>query len=241
MSFSLLSLGFVLGMRHALETDHVAAMASLVTRSGSVGDSIRQGAVWGAGHTLTLFVFGSVVLLLDTVMPEKLAQGLEFIVGLMLVGLGIDVLRRLQRDHIHIHFHRHADGQRHFHAHSHAGERGHAAVHRHHHHHDNRGRFPLRALFVGIIHGMAGSAVLILLTLQSVHSPLTGMVYILMFGIGSIAGMATLSAIIAVPLRYSITGLSWVHNGLQALVGVTTLCVGGMMLYDIGITGGLMV
>jgi ABC-type nickel/cobalt efflux system permease component RcnA len=240
MSFSLLSLGFMLGMRHALETDHVAAMASLVTRSGSMGDSIRQGAVWGAGHTLTLFVFGSVVLLLDTVMPEKLAQGLEFMVGLMLVGLGIDVLRRLQRDRIHIHLHRHADGQRHFHAHSHAGERGHAAVH-HHHHQDNRGRFPLRALFVGIMHGMAGSSILILLTLQSVHSPLTGMVYILLFGVGSIAGMAILSAIIAVPLRYSITGLHRVHNGLRALVGVATLSVGGMMLYDIGITGGLLV
>jgi ABC-type nickel/cobalt efflux system permease component RcnA len=239
MSFSLLSLGFLLGMRHALETDHVAAMASLVIRSGSLGDSIRQGAVWGAGHTLTLFVFGSVVLLLDTVMPEKLAQGLEFMVGLMLVGLGIDVLRRLQRGRIHLHFHRHADGQQHFHAHSHARERGHATIH--HHRHDRRGRFPLRALFVGFMHGMAGSAVLILLTLQSVHSPLTGMVYILMFGIGSIAGMATLSAIIAVPLRYSITGLSWVHNGLQALVGVTTLCVGGIILYDIGITGGLLV
>jgi ABC-type nickel/cobalt efflux system permease component RcnA len=238
MSFSLLSLGFLLGMRHALETDHVAAMASLVTRSGSLGDSIRQGAVWGAGHTLTLFLFGSVVLLLDTVMPEKLAQGLEFMVGLMLVGLGIDVLRRLQRDRIHIHFHRHADGQQHFHAHSHARERGHATVH--HHHHDNRGRFPVRALFVGLMHGMAGSAVLILLTLQSVHSPLTGMIYILMFGVGSITGMATLSAIISVPLRYSVTGLSWVHNGLQALVGVATLCVGGITLYDIGITGGLL-
>ncbi|MGB5177644.1 MAG: urease accessory protein [Gammaproteobacteria bacterium] len=239
MSFSLLSLGFLLGMRHALETDHVAAMASLVTRSGSVGDSIRQGAVWGAGHTLTLFLFGSLVLLLDTVMPEKLAQGLEFMVGLMLVGLGIDVLRRLQRDRIHFHFHRHVDGQRHLHAHSHAGERGYTAVHHHYHH--NRRRFPLRALFVGIMHGMAGSAVLILLTLQSVHSPLTGMVYILLFGVGSIAGMATLSAIIAVPLHYSITGLGRVHNGLQALVGVSTLCVGGMMLFDIGITGGLLV
>ena len=240
MSFSLLSLGFMLGIRHALETDHVAAMASLVTRSGSMGDSIRQGAVWGAGHTLTLFVFGSVVLLLDTVMPEKLAQGLEFMVGLMLVGLGVDVLRRLQRDHIHIHLHHHADGHRHFHTHSHAGEHGHAVVH-HHRHQGNRGRFPLRALFVGIMHGMAGSSILILLTLQSVHSPLTGMVYILIFGIGSIAGMVILSAIITVPLRYSITGLSWVHNGLQALVGVATLCVGGIMLYDIGITGGLLV
>jgi ABC-type nickel/cobalt efflux system permease component RcnA len=238
VSVSLLSLGFLLGMRHALESDHVAAVASLATRSRSMGDTIRQGAVWGAGHTLTLFVFGSLVLLLDTVIPETLARVLEFTVGLMLIGLGIDVLQRLLRERIHFHVHRHADGQLHFHAHSHAGEQGHPAVHHHPH---QRGRFPLRALFVGMMHGMAGSAALILLTLQSVHSPLTGMVYIMLFGVGSIAGMAALSAIIAVPLRYSIAGLNWAHNALHALVGVTTLGVGSMIVYDIGIAGGLLV
>jgi ABC-type nickel/cobalt efflux system permease component RcnA len=238
VSISLLSLGFLLGMRHALESDHVAAVASLATRSRSMGDTIRQGAVWGAGHTLTLFVFGSLVLLLDTVIPETLARVLEFTVGLMLIGLGIDVLQRLLRERIHFHVHRHADGQLHFHAHSHAGEQGHPAVHHHPH---QRGRFPLRALFVGMMHGMAGSAALILLTLQSVHSPLTGMVYIMLFGVGSIAGMAALSAIIAVPLRYSIAGLNWAHNALHALVGVTTLGVGSMIVYDIGIAGGLLV
>jgi ABC-type nickel/cobalt efflux system permease component RcnA len=238
VSISLLSLGFLLGMRHALESDHVAAVASLATRSRSMGDTIRQGAVWGAGHTLTLFVFGSLVLLLDMVIPETLARVLEFTVGLMLIGLGIDVLQRLLRERIHFHVHRHAGGQLHFHAHSHAGEQGHPAVHHHPH---QRGRFPLRALFVGMMHGMAGSAALILLTLQSVHSPLTGMVYIMLFGVGSIAGMAALSAIIAVPLRYSIAGLNWAHNALHALVGVTTLGVGSMIVYDIGIAGGLLV
>jgi hypothetical protein len=237
---SLLMLGFLLGMRHAMESDHVAAVASLATRSRSLSDTIRQGAVWGAGHTLTLFFFGSLVLLLDTVIPATLAQVLEFMVGLMLIGLGIDVLQRLLRERIHFHVHRHADGQLHFHAHSHAGEADHPAIHQHEHEHE-RSRFPLRALFVGMMHGMAGSAALILMTLQSVHSPLTGMIYILLFGIGSIAGMAVLSAIIAVPLRYSISGLSRVHYGLHALVGVTTLYVGGMIVYHIGIAGGLLV
>jgi ABC-type nickel/cobalt efflux system permease component RcnA len=236
VSVSLLSLGFLLGMRHALESDHVAAVASLATRSRSMGDTLRQGAVWGAGHTLTLFIFGSLVLLLDTVIPETLAQILEFMVGLMLIGLGIDVLRCQLRERIHIHLHRHPDGELHFHAHSHAGERGYAVVHHHHH----RRRFPLRALFVGMMHGMAGSAALILLTLQSVHSPLTGMIYIMLFGVGSIAGMAALSAIIAVPLRYSVSGLRWAHTGLHTLIGVTTLYVGGMMVYDIGIAGRLL-
>jgi len=239
MSFSLLSLGFLLGMRHAMETDHLAAVASLATRSHSVGETIRQGAVWGMGHTLTLFVFGSLVLLLDSIMPETLAQALEFAVGLMLVGLGADVLRRLLRERIHFHVHRHANGTLHLHAHSHAGESGHPALHQHRHVH-NKG-FPLRALLVGVMHGMAGSAALTLLTLQTVQSPLTGMVYIALFGIGSIAGMAALSAIIAVPLRYSATGLTWLHNGLRAVIGVITLVVGGVMVYDIGITGGLLV
>jgi len=237
VSISLLSLGFLLGMRHALEGDHVAAVASLATRSRSMGDTIRQGAVWGAGHTLTLFLFGSLVLLLDAVIPETLAQVLEFMVGLMLIGLGIDVLRSLLRERIHFHAHRHADGRWHLHALAHAGEQDNAALHRHRH---RSGRFPLRALFVGMMHGMAGSAALILLTLQSVHSPLAGVVYILLFGAGSIAGMAVLSAIIAVPLRYSVSGLRWAHNGLHALVGVSTLSMGGMMVYDIGIAGGLL-
>jgi len=239
MSFSLLLLGFLLGMRHAVETDHVAAVASLVTRSRSMSDTLCQGAVWGLGHTLTLFIFGSLVLLLDTVMPETLAQTLEFVVGLMLVGLGIDVLRRLQRERIHFHVHQHADDTLHFHAHSHTGESVHPAVH--HHHHERTRGFPLRALLVGMMHGMAGSAALILLTLQTVHSPLTGLLYIALFGIGSIAGMAVLSVIIAVPLRYSASSLTWVHNGLQAVIGVTTLIIGGIIVYDIGITGGLLV
>lgn len=239
MSFSLLSLGFLLGMRHAMETDHLAAVASLATRSHSMGETIRQGAVWGMGHTLTLFVFGSLVLLLDGIMPETLAQALELAVGLMLVGLGVDVLRRLLRERIHFHVHRHANGTLHFHAHSHAGESVHPAVH--HHRHNSRESFPIRALLVGVMHGMAGSAALILLTLQTVHSPLTGMVYIALFGVGSIAGMAALSAIIAVPLRYSASGLTWLHNGLRAVIGVITLVVGGVIVYDIGITGGLLV
>jgi hypothetical protein len=237
LSIGLLSLGFLIGMRHAMETDHLAAVASLATRGRSMGDTIRQGAVWGMGHTVTLFAFGSLVLLLDAVVPEALALSLEFMVGLMLLGLGADVLRRLLRERIHFHVHRHADGELHYHAHSHAGESGHPAVHRHHHggSHD----FPLRALFVGVMHGMAGSAPLILLTLQTVHSPLVGMVYIALFGLGSIAGMAALSVIIAIPLHYSGAGLTRLHNGLQAVIGVITMMVGGVMVYDIGIAGGL--
>lgn len=231
MTLSLLLLGFLIGMRHAVETDHVAAVASLATRSRSIGDTIYQGAAWGLGHTLTLFLFGSVVLVLDLVMPERMAQILEFMVGVMLVGLGFDVMRRLVREKIHFHLHRHRGGEVHFHAHSHAGEESHDPRR---HVHDHPEGFPLRALFVGLMHGMAGSAALILLTLQTVQSPLVGLVYIALFGVGSMLGMALLSIVIAIPLRYSARGLTWLHNGLQAVIGLATIGIGTMLIYRIG-------
>jgi len=231
MSLSLLLLGFLIGMRHAVESDHVAAVASLATRSRSMTDTIRQGAAWGLGHTLTLFLFGSIVLILDAVMPERMAQLLELLVGVMLIGLGVDVLRRLIRERIHFHVHEHHDGAVHFHAHFHAGERGHDPARHHHDHHEG---FPVRALVVGLMHGMAGSAALILLTLQTVQSPWTGLLYIALFGVGSMIGMALLSIIIAIPLRASARGVTWLHNGLQATVGIATIAIGAVMIYQIG-------
>ncbi len=237
MNLTLLSLGFIIGMRHAMETDHVAAVASIATHGQSVGDTIRQGAFWGMGHTLTLFLFGSLVLLMDAVIPETLAAALEFMVGLMLLGLGIDVLRRLLRDRIHFHRHQHTDGTRHLHAHSHSGDSGHPAVHSHGH--DRLHSIPLRALLIGMMHGMAGSAALILLTLQTVHSPLAGIAYIAFFGVGSIAGMALMSLIIAVPLRYSAASLTWMNNGLQAAIGIITIAIGSAIVYGVGTAGTL--
>jgi len=229
MTLSILLLGFMIGMRHAIETDHVAAVASLATSSGSIGDTVRQGAAWGLGHTLTLFVFGSIVLVFDAVLPEQLAHTLELLVGIMLIALGFDVLRRLARDKIHFHTHHHDDGEQHFHAHSHVGERVHQPE-RHHHAHTEG--FPLRALYVGLMHGMAGSAALILLTLQTVKSPITGLIYIALFGAGSMAGMALLSFVIAIPLRCSARGLTWLHNGLQGAVGCATILIGAFLIFQ---------
>ena len=130
---TLLLLGFLIGMRHALEADHVAAVASLATRSRSIGETVRHGAVWGIGHTLTLFLFGSLVIWMDGVMPEQLARWLELAVGIMLIILGIDVLRRIIQEKIHFHAHRHDNGETHFHAHSHAGEKHHGENHQLHH------------------------------------------------------------------------------------------------------------
>ncbi len=228
---SLLLIGLFIGMRHALEADHVAAVASLTSQKQSLAHTIKQGAVWGMGHTITLFLFGSVVIFMDTVMPADLAQGLEMAVGMMLVLLGADVLRRVVRDRIHFHSHLHGNGHYHFHAHSHAGEsriQHDALSHTHQH---PRG-FPLRALMVGMMHGMAGSAAVILLALETVSSPLQGMLYILTFGIGSIFGMALLSVIISFPMRLSARRLTWAHNSFQVLVGGLTIGLGMFVLYE---------
>jgi len=235
---SVLLLGFLLGMRHAVEADHVAAVASLTTRSHSFAEAIRMGATWGVGHTLTLFLFGAIVIFSDSIIPEQMAMMLEFAVGIMLVLLGIDVIRRMRQERIHFHVHEHDEGVRHFHAHSHAGE----GVHEDSPHlHSHRKKFVLRPLLVGMMHGMAGSAALIVLTLQTVESPLTGMLYILLFGVGSVAGMAALAAVIMLPLRHSAKHLTRVHHALQVAVGIGTITLGSYLMYEIGFVEGLIV
>jgi len=231
---AVLLLGFLIGMRHAVEADHVAAVATLATRGRSVADAVWQGAVWGLGHTLTLLVIGSIVLLLNAVVPARAAHALEFAVGVMLVILGVDVLRRLWRERIHFHTHRHADGAEHFHAHAHDPGAAHDPAH---HDHGHRQGFPVRALLIGAMHGMAGSAALILLTLESVGAPAVGILYIALFGLGSIAGMAALSVVIAVPLRYSAHGLTRLHNSLRGAIGVATIALGGLLMVQVGMQG----
>ena len=234
--FSVMFLGFLIGMQHAMEVDHIAAVASLATRHGSVVETARQGMAWGAGHALTLFLFGGVVLLMDTMVPERFSQGLELAVGVMLVILGADVLRRMARERIHFHSHRHGDTL-HFHAHSHEPGLSHS---KDPHQHEHPRRFPLRALMVGIMHGMAGSAALIILALSSVTSISEGVGYIALFGLGSILGMTVLAVIISLPLKYSPRGLTWTHNALKAAVGMVTIAVGFMLIYEMGINQSLL-
>jgi ABC-type nickel/cobalt efflux system permease component RcnA len=227
----ILLLGLLLGMRHALDADHLAAVATLVTRSRSVGHTVLQGVAWGAGHTLTLLLFGGAVLVLGLVLPERAALALELAVGVMLVALGAELLYRLWRRRVHFHAHRHADGAAHFHAHAHPGESPHDPD-RHEHSHG----FPLRALLVGMVHGMAGSAALILLSLETLRTPAWGLVYIALFGLGSIAGMAALSVVIAIPMRLTSGRLASgrldrAHGGLSALVGLGTVLLGCYVVF----------
>ncbi len=230
---SALLIALLIGMRHALEADHIAAVASLAAGSRRPGEMVRLGVAWGLGHGLTLFAVGTAVLVLDGVVPERLALGLEVAVGVMLVILGADVLRRMARDRVHFHAHPHA-GRVHVHAHSHASE-GHHAASPHDHAHGLTGR----ALVVGLVHGLAGSAGLVVLVLGTLDSVWSGILYMAAFGLGSVAGMAALSLAMAVPLRFGARRLTRAYNGLMAAVGLLTIGLGAAVLYQTAMIAGL--
>ena len=220
--FGILGLGFLLGMQHALEADHIAAVSSIAARRTRVGDIVKHGLTWGVGHTLTLFMFAGAAILLGRAIPDVVARPIEAAVGLMLIGLGSHVLWRLWRDRVHFHRHGHTDGTVHFHAHSHAGDTlPHArAPHAHEH------GFRWRTLLVGLMHGMAGSAALLVLTVSQAPSAAAGLGYIALFGVGSMIGMGLLSTVIAVPIAISARFLTLANRTLQGAVGLVTIAIG---------------
>lgn len=219
---AVLVLGFLMGMRHALEADHLAAVASLATRGTSVGAGVLRGAAWGLGHSITVIAVGGVCLLLGSAVPPSLARLLEAAVGLMLLVLGAQVFRRMRRERVHVHVHRHADGTVHLHAHRHGPEEPHGPEHQHRH----APGFPLRALLVGLVHGMAGSAALVLLLLPGLGARWLGLIYLALFGLGSILGMAALSAVVALPFRISARRFGGALRALEALVGLAAIGIG---------------
>lgn len=224
--------GFLLGLQHALEADHIAAVASITADKKGVRQIVRHGAVWGLGHALMLGAFGGAVYALELSLSGRLASGLEFAVGIMMVLLGARLLYVLLRDRIHFHTHRHAAGDVHFHAHSHAGDVTNHAASRHAHAHRAGGW--RRSLAVGMMHGLAGSAALVALAASSAPSVPLGIAFMVLFGIGSIAGMALFSTVIAVPLSYTATTLTWATRGFQALAGVFAIGIGLHTLVETG-------
>lgn len=226
-----LFIGFLFGLRHALDADHIAAVASLATRSRTTGETVRVGLAWGLGHAATLFLVCVAVLALDLGFPERIAHTVEFLVGVMLVALGIDVIRRALRDRLHVHAHRHGGAKLHVHIHTHAGEGRHeTSAHAHQH----RTGLPRRAVMVGLMHGLAGSAALLLLSVGAVGGMTFGLLYVALFGIGSMAGMAVLSLTMALPFRIFARGASWALNGLNLVIGTGTAVLGGMLIFETG-------
>ncbi len=223
---SVLFLGFVIGLQHALEADHVAAVSSLVCGKSEVKGIARHGAIWGLGHTLVLAVFGGGAIFLKMTIDDGFANGLEFGVGVMLVALGGNVLYRLWRQKIHFHAHRHSNGNLHFHAHSHRHDPDPHDLSPHAHEHPSWAR----TFLVGLMHGMAGTAALVVLTATTFEAPGLGFVFILVFGVGSIIGMVALSAAIAVPISLTARSLTRVNTGIQAAVGLATLAIGVVVI-----------
>ena len=223
-----LLLGLLLGMQHALEVDHLAAVASLATHSRSRRGILRHGVTWGVGHMLTLAVFAGAVIVSERTISAALAGWLEGAVGVMLVLLGASVLRRLYRERIHFHVHRHDGDHAHLHAHSHADD---AVPHdRSAHKHEHPHGVPLRSLAVGMMHGLAGSAALVVLAATALSSPLEGLIYVALFGLGSVGGMALLSFAIAIPMRLTANVMTWTHRGLQGGIGCATIVLGGVII-----------
>ncbi|MDJ0686736.1 MAG: high frequency lysogenization protein HflD [Alphaproteobacteria bacterium] len=228
-----LFLGFLIGMQHALEADHVAAVGAMATQRGVSRRGLTlRGAVWGLGHTITLFAICSAVLLLGVTLTDQTAAALEFGVGVMLVLLGVDVVRRMRGKKVHFHLHHHgetSDGARpHIHAHSHANDPAPHATARHDHTH--KAGFPLRALLIGLVHGAAGSAALLALAVASTKDPATAVGYVALFGVGSILGMAFLTFAASWPLlaaeRHALLlhrGLSFGAAGLALILGVSVM------------------
>lgn len=219
-----LLLGFLVGMQHALEADHLVAVSTMALGAkGSKRGLALRGAVWGLGHTTTLFAICAAVILMGFTLTEQAAAALEFAVGVMLILLGLDVLRRLWQRRIHFHLHSH-DGQRHFHAHSHEGAATPHESDPHEHRHPSG--FPLRAFVVGLVHGAAGSAGLLALAVAATRDAWLAVGYVAIFGIGSIVGMAALSFAAAWPLGAAERHAKWLHRGLSFTAAAVAVFLG---------------
>ena len=232
-----LALGVILGLKHSLDPDHVVAVSTIVGEYRNPLRSFWVGISWGLGHTTTLLIIGVVIIALRLTIPERMALLFEFFVGIMLVGLGAQVIYGFRRRKIHQHAHGHEE-QAHQHFHSHAQTQSHAPEH---HEVPGIGKPFLRrkSYLVGTVHGVAGSAALTLLVLASIESPMAGMVYILLFGVGSVLSMGIMTIIIGLPFVFSAGRLPNLNRAIQFGVGALSILFGGFLMYQIGVVDGL--
>src|SRR2546428_8850304 len=159
--FALAGLGLLLGFRHAFEPDHLAAVSTLATRQGKLLDACRLGVAWAVGHSLSVGVVVGAIMLFGLQLPRRLWPAADFLVGLLLIGLGASVIVRYVRGRWHLHVHAH-DGGPHLHLHSHAHDAAHA-----HAHPQGDAR---RSLGFGLLHGLAGSAAILVLLRSEEHT-----------------------------------------------------------------------
>jgi ABC-type nickel/cobalt efflux system permease component RcnA len=253
---SIIVLGFFLGMRHATDPDHVIAVTTIVSRQRSMRHAAVIGALWGVGHTITIVLVGSAIILFGVVIPPRLGLTMELGVGLMLILLGILNLSGFTRwitemftpsvDALHGHVHPHVHGDYiHTHAHGHEPEKhGHAEEATPVGWMDRIfGQLGLyqavRPLLVGLVHGLAGSAAVALLVLTTIRDPYGAIAYLLVFGIGTIAGMMIITTAIALPFKYSQQRFARFNRALQVVSGVISLAFGIFIVYKMGYVSGM--
>lgn len=235
-----LGLGFVLGLKHATEADHLVAVTTIVSEQRSVWRSMLVGALWGVGHTASLLLAGVLVIFLRAAIPAQVATALEFGVALMIIGLGgrllYLLLRHNQQMHVHPHTHdtvSHAHSHLHFHgapdAHPVKELRAHDGL-------AHVTRLGWRPLAIGMVHGLAGSAALTLLVLAEVMqggSRLEGLAYLLVFGLGSVGGMLLMSGLIGLPFVFTAVRLERIHTPVRLVAGVTSILFGAYYAWEV--------
>lgn len=238
---AVLGLGFMLGLRHALDADHLAAVTTIVSERKSLLGSSLVGGLWGVGHTLALLAAGAAVILLRVRINDRTALALEFAVGIMLVLLGANALRKLFRKEarLHLHTHRHGGWQ---HTHPHLHDNGSAHEHRptaatttHHGFNLNA-----RPVLIGLMHGLAGSAALMLLVLSAIPSPLVGLAYVGVFGVGSIGGMILMSTLVGLPVHLTAGRFLRLNFAVRVSAGLFSFGFGLLLMYRIGYVEGLL-
>ena len=217
-----LFLGFVLGLAHACDPDHLVAVGTLTAESKNARQASVLGIVWGIGHTIALAFIGTLVLNMKWTVPDQFSFAMEAIVGLIIIILGINLLwQSLQKITIHTHQHRH-DGSTHAHVHIHGSD-----TCTHHHH----GRDAIvKTLGVGIVHGLAGSAALSLTVMSTMPSTMLGVIYIVVFGIGSIGGMLVMSTFLSLPFLYVTHSL---QHQVKCGAGLLAIGFGGYLTWSL--------
>jgi sulfite exporter TauE/SafE len=222
-TLSVLLIGFALGLQHAIEGDHLAAVSTIVSEKKNLFTASIVGGMWGIGHTISLFVVGIIVIFLKVQISPAVEAKLEAIVGGMLILLGLNALRKLVAARkVHIHTHDHGARE---HAHLHVHDAAAAAEKSHH-------RFGVRSVLIGMVHGLAGSAALMLLVLPSIESPALALLYILVFGVGSVGGMMAMSFLIGLPFHFTADRFDILNKGIRLVAGAFSLALGAYIVYE---------
>lgn len=228
---ALLLTAVLLGMRHALDPDHLVAVSTLATEERRSWPAARLGLIWGLGHLLPVSLLGLLLLLLQLTLSERVGGMLELGVGILLVVLGVRTLIRFQKERVHFHLHAHGgDAHAHFHGHSGAEEAAHKNHPTSHHHGGRRG---LLTFATGVIHGLAGSGAAAVLAAAAAPSLPIGVAYLLVFGVGTAIGMLAVTFCITTPVLLASSRFSALHGHIRVLAGLASIAVGAMLWVEL--------